>query len=135
DRERRGDEGAAAEAHDGHAGRHARTVGEPLDQGGDRRDVADAEAEAAEHAIAEIDDPELVYIDADRRQQETAAPAQSGGEHGAARAALLDPAAEQRRGYAEEEDRQAEDPAEIGQSPIAGRRLRDAEELGHRQVE
>ena len=46
---------AAAEAHDRQAGRHAGPVGEPLDQRRDRRDVAEPEAEAADHAIAEIE--------------------------------------------------------------------------------
>jgi len=41
---------AAAEAHDGHAGRHAAAVREPFDQGGNRRDIAEAEAAAAEPA-------------------------------------------------------------------------------------
>ena len=68
DRERRGDEGGAAEAHDGHAGRHARPVGEPFDQRRHRRDVAEAEAAAAKDAVAEIDDPEIVDIDAERRK-------------------------------------------------------------------
>ena len=57
-RQRRGDEGAAAEAHDGHAGRHAGPIREPFDQRRDRRNVADAEAAAAEHAIAEINEPD-----------------------------------------------------------------------------
>ena len=135
DRERRGDEGAAAEAHDRHAGRHARTVGEPFDQGRDRRDVAKAEAEAAEESVTEIDDPEIVDIDADRRDEEAAGPAQAGGEHRPARTAFLDPAAEYRRRGAEEEDRDREDPAEFGQFPVARRGLGDADQLGHRQIE
>ena len=122
-RKRGGDEGAAAEAHDGHAGRHARPVGEPFDQGRDRRDVADAEPAAAKHAITEIDDPEIVDIGADRGNEEAARPAQRGGEHRPARAAFLDPAAENRRGEAKEEDRKGEDPAEFGEIPIARRRL------------
>ena len=48
--QRRADQGAAAESHDRHAGGHAAPVGEPLDQGGDRRDVAQAEAAAADDA-------------------------------------------------------------------------------------
>ena len=65
DGERRADHRTAAEAHDREAGRHARAVGEPLDERRDRRDVAEAEADAADHAVAEIDDPDLV--DAARR--------------------------------------------------------------------
>ena len=66
-RQRPGDERAAAEAHDRQAGGQARTVREPLDQRRDRRDVADAEADAADHAVAEVDEPQLVGGDAERR--------------------------------------------------------------------
>ena len=123
DRERRGDERAAAEAHDRHAGRHAGPVGEPFDQGRDRRDVAEPEADAAEHAVAEIDDPQLVQIDAERGDEEAAAPAKARGEHRAPRAAVLDPAAEHRRRRAQKEDGDGEDPAEIGELPVVRRRL------------
>ena len=36
-----------------------RTVGEPFDQRRDRRDVADAETATAEHAVADIDQPQV----------------------------------------------------------------------------
>src|ERR1051326_7706544 len=72
---------------------------------------------------------------ADRRDDEAAAPAERRREHRAARSAFLDPAAEERRRDAEEEDGEAEDPAEVGELPILRRRLGDADELGHRQVE
>ena len=134
-RQRRGDECAAAEAHDGHAGRHARAIGEPFDQRRDRRDVADAEAAAAEHAVADVDEPQRVGVDADRRQEESAGPAESGGEHRAARSAVLDPATEHRGRATEEHHRDREDPAELGELPVARRRLRDADELRHRQIE
>src|SRR5205085_3970687 len=84
---------------------------------------------------AEIDEPQIVQVDADRRQEEAARPAQCRGEHRTARSALLDPAAEYRGGSAEEEDGDAEDPAELGQLPIVRRRLADADQLCHRQVE
>ena len=58
---------AAAEAHDRHAGRHAGPVGKPFDQRRYRRNVADAEADAADHAVAEIDEPEL--MDPTRRRR------------------------------------------------------------------
>ena len=50
--------------------------------------------------------------DAERRDEKSAAEAERGGEHRPARAALFDPAAEDRRGGAEEEDRDREYPAE-----------------------
>ena len=37
---------------------------------GNRRDVAKAEADPAEDAVAEIDDPEIVNVDADGRDEE-----------------------------------------------------------------
>ena len=110
-------------------------IGEPADQRRDRRDVADAETNAAEHAVAEIDDPQAVEINADRRDDKAAGPTERRGKHRAARPALLDPAAEDSGRGAEKEDRDAEDPAELGQFPVVGRRLGDADELGHRQVE
>ena len=63
--ERRADHRAAAEAHDRHAGRHAAAVGKPFDQRRDRRNVAEPEADAADHAGAEPEQPELVDGDAE----------------------------------------------------------------------
>src|ERR1700748_3358283 len=57
--ERRADHGAAAKAHDGKAGREPGTVREPLDERRDWRDVAEAEPDAADDAVAKIDEPEL----------------------------------------------------------------------------
>ena len=135
DRQRRSDQGAAAETHDRHPGGHARPIRKPFHQGRDRRDVADAERAAADHAIAEIDDPEIVQVDAERGDQERAGPADAGGEHRLARTALLDPAPEHRRRQPEKHHRQREYPAEIGELPVAGRRLRHPEQPGHRQIE
>ena len=70
--QRRADHGAAAEAHDRHAGRHAAAVREPFDQRRDRRDVAEAKADAADHAGTEPHDPELMDVNAegaDRRDR------------------------------------------------------------------
>ena len=84
--QRRADHGAAAEAHDRHAGRHAAPVREPFDQRRHRRDVAEAEADAADHARAQPQQPELMRVDADRAEEETAAPAQRRHEARLARA-------------------------------------------------
>ena len=51
---------AAAEAHDGESGGQAGAVREPLNQSGDRRDVAQSQADAANNAIAQIDQRELM---------------------------------------------------------------------------
>ena len=135
DRQRRGDERTAAEAHDRHAGRHAWPIRKPSDQGGHGRNVADAKPASAEHAVAEIDQPDVVHGHAERGDQEASRPAQACGDHRAARPAFLHPAAKHGRGDAQEEDRDAEDPAEIGELPISGGGLRDADQLRHRQVE
>ena len=66
--QRGADHRAAAEAHDRHAGGHAAPVGEPLDQRRDRRDVAQAQADAADHARAEPQQPDLVEMNAERRR-------------------------------------------------------------------
>ena len=135
DRQRRGDQRAAAEAHDGHPGRHARTIWKPLHQRRDRRDVADAECAAAEHAVAQIDDPELVQGDADGRNHEAAGPQDARREHRLAWSAFLDPAAEHGRRHAEGQHRDGEDPSQLGQFPVARCGRRNAEQFGHRQIE
>ena len=57
-------------------GGQAGPVREPFDQGGHRRDVADAQADAADDAVAQVDQPELVGEDAQRADQEAASPEQ-----------------------------------------------------------
>ena len=49
-RQRRANHGAATKTHDGHAGRHASAVWKPLDQRRHRADVAQTQADAANHA-------------------------------------------------------------------------------------
>ena len=66
--------------------------------------------------------------------QEPAAEAEGGGEHRAARPALLDPAAQHRGGKAEEEDGDREDPAEFGSFQSSGADWR-RRQPGHRQIE
>ena len=129
------DHRAAAEAHDGQTGGEAAAIGEPLDQRGHRRDVAEAETDAAEHPIAEIDQPYLVEMDAERRDEEAAAEAAGGDEHGDARADLFQPLAAEGGGEAEEDDGKTEDPAQGGELPVSGRRLGDTDDLGQRAVE
>src|SRR5207253_7561442 len=107
---------AAAEPHDRHA--DAGPVGEPADQRRHRRDVAEPKPDAAEDAISEINDPQTVQVNADGRYEEAARPAQGRSEHRPPRTAFLDPAAEHRGGCAEEEKRDTEDPAELGQFSV-----------------
>ena len=127
---RRADHGAAAEAHDGHAGRHAAAVGEPLDEGRDRRDVAEAEADAADDAGADPHQPELVDVDAERGQQQAAAPAQRRDECRLARADALQPAAPGGGRDAEQHEEERIHPAEVELAPVAvggGQRVQRAD--------
>ena len=66
-------ERASAKAHDRHSCRHARAIREPLDQRRNRRNVANPQANAANHAIAKIDEPELMDLHADSGNKEAAA--------------------------------------------------------------
>ena len=118
--QRRADHGAAAEAHDGHAGRHAAAVREPFDQRRDRRDVAEAKADAADHAGAQPHDPELVDVNAEGADHEAAAPAQRGDDTGFARAGAFKPAAPDRGRDAEHDKEQGVHPAHARDFPVAG---------------
>ena len=94
--ERGADHGTAAETHDGEAGSQAGTVGKPLDQRGDGRDVSQAEADAADDSVAEVDEREGVYENTASSDDESAAKAGCGNKHGFARAGCLKPFAEER---------------------------------------
>jgi hypothetical protein len=54
-----GDEGSRAETTYGDAGDETAAVREPLDQDGDRNDVSESQANAADDSIAEVEPPEL----------------------------------------------------------------------------
>ncbi len=60
------DHGPATEAHDRHAGGHAALVREPLDQGRNRRDVAQAQADTTDYAGTQPHQPQLVGFHANR---------------------------------------------------------------------
>ena len=134
-RERRAHHRAAAKAHDRQPRRHAGPVGEPLEQRRDRRDVAEPEAHAAERAIAEQQQRQRVPRDAERGDQEAAGEAARRGRHGLARAAALDPRAEQRRRQPEAEEREVERPDRGRHRPVAGRWRVATEQPGQRNME
>ena len=87
------------------------------------------------HAVAQVDDPQLVQMNAHRGDQEAAAEAQRGGEHRLARPDAFHPAAEYGSGGAQKDDGNGKDPAHLLQIPVTGRRLSESDELGERQVE
>ena len=133
--ERRGDHRAAAEAHDRQAGRHAGPVGKPLDQRRDGRDVAEAEPDAAEDAVAEIDEPELVRGDAEAPTRKPP-PKHSAAANIAVRGP---PSSSQRPNTAAEAPRKTMAMLKIQPSSVSfqssGADFGDADQPGQRQVE
>ncbi len=96
-------------------------IGKPFHQGGNRRDVTEPEPAAAEHAVAEIDQPELVPPDPKSGNDEAAAKTERGHRHRLARTDPFHPAPENRRGSAEEEDGEAENPGQLRLRPVVRR--------------
>src|ERR1700678_847866 len=94
----------AAESSDRHAGRHTPPIWKPFDERGDRRNVAQPESDPSQATKAQPDDPELMQVDAERRQHESAAPAERCNETRLSRTRTLQPSAEQRRRQAEHHD-------------------------------
>ena len=135
DGERRGQHCAAAEAHNRQAGGHAGFVGKPFHQRGNGADVAQAEADAAEHAVAQIQQPQVVAVHAEGGDEKAQPEADGGGKHGFARPDALHPGAEQGGRRAQHGQRDAEHPADGGQRPVAGGGGGDAEDFGERGVE
>src|SRR5262249_48673426 len=117
--ERSADHGAAAESHDRHTGRHATSVREPFHQGRDRRNITEAETDAADHARAKPKNPKLMSDDADRAKYESTTPAQRRYNAGLARASPFKPTAPKCGGRAEHNEEQGIHPAEAGHAPVA----------------
>jgi hypothetical protein len=89
-------------------------VGEPLDQRGHRRDVADAEADAADDAVAEDDQPVLPGRDAERGDQEAEREADGRDEHRPARAVPLHQRSTEGGGQAQHDDAELEGEGALG---------------------
>ncbi|MCY1438826.1 hypothetical protein D9M71_550400 [compost metagenome] len=111
--------GATAKAHDRHTGGHAALVREPLDQGRNRRDIAQTQADTADDTRAQPHQPELVGIDTERRDQQATTPAQRRNHPGLARPGVLQPATPNGCRAAEEHEEQGIDPAEHRDLPVA----------------
>ena len=79
------------------------------------------ETDAADDAGAHPDDPELMHIDAEGCNDESAAPAQRRDGARLAGTRALEPAAPDRCGDAEQHEEQGEHPAHAGNAPVAGR--------------
>src|SRR5882724_1200628 len=131
----RTDEGAAAKSHDGHAGRHARTIGKPFHQSRDRRNVTQTKAATANHSVTKIDDPKLVPPNAKSGNDKTAAKTKSRGEHRLARADAFNPAPKHCRRKSEKKNGETENPRERRLRPIIRRGLGNTNDFGKRQFE
>src|SRR5262249_53034590 len=105
--------------HDANAGRHAGAPRKPLPQSGPRKKIPKTKTDTADHAGAEPHDPELMNVDAERADQEPAAPAQRRDDARLARSDTLKPAAPDRRRHTEHHKEQRVHPAEAGDLPIA----------------
>src|SRR5437762_958821 len=84
-----GDKSARAKSGDGKPGDHAAFVRKPFDQGCHRYDVTETEADAAQHAIKKVEQPQ-VASNLSREHQAKAVAEAAGGSH-AARPAPLHP--------------------------------------------
>ena len=62
-------------------------------------------ADPADHAVAQIDDPDLVQVDAERGDEEILGEADGGAEHRLARSGFFEPASEGESGEPETDDR------------------------------
>jgi len=102
---------------------------------GETRDVAKAEPAAAKDAVAEIDQPELVAGDAERADDEAAAPTERGDDADHARADLFQPLAGEGRRQAEKDDGDGKDPDDGAEAPVIGGGGDDAELARQRRVE
>ena len=120
--ERRTDHRAPTKAHDGHAGGHPATVREPSNQGAHGRDVPKPKAAAANHSVAEIDEPELVQRDAEAPDDIAAAPTASRHKANLARTDLLKPFAPERGRKPQKNDGNREDPQDLRERPVCRRR-------------
>ena len=68
-----GEKRAAAKSHDRHAGGHAPSIGKPLHERADWRDVAEAAADAADDAHAEEDEDRLRLQETETADEEAGA--------------------------------------------------------------
>ncbi len=127
---RAADHGAAAKAHDRHTGGQAAPIGEPFDQGGNRRDVTDAKTDAAQHARTQPEQPQLVQEHAQCAKRNATAPAGRRHQPGPARSNPFHPTAEQRRRQAEHDEEQRVDPYKIAHPPVAAGRGERSRKVG-----
>ena len=83
-----------AEAHDGKPGGEAAVVGEPFNQRRYRRDVADAQTNAADKTVKQVQQREAFKMYRQRRAQHARAEEQRAGKAAFARAVFFNVAAQ-----------------------------------------
>jgi hypothetical protein len=76
----RGNQSAGAKATDRYTGDEASPVGEPFDQYSNRNDVSEAEANAADDSIAEVEPPEVIGGETGEENAESVENAASDGD-------------------------------------------------------
>src|ERR1044071_2353824 len=119
----RTDERAAAKSHDGHACRHAWSIGKLSYQSRNRRNVSQTKAATANHSVTEIDDPKLMPPNAKSGYDKAAAKTKSRREHGFAWSNAFHPTAKNRRRKSEKKNGETENPRERWLRPVARRGL------------
>src|SRR5690606_11086639 len=134
-RQGRGDRGAAAKTHNGHADGYSAPVGKPFDECGYGRDVTDAQPNAAQDPVAEIDQPQLVQLQTERRHQKAAAKAAGSSEHGLARPYFFQTFAGKGGRQAKKNNGNTEHPAQFRNGPVIGGGFGNTQQLGHWFIE
>ena len=89
--QRRGKHRTAAEPHNRQTRRHARFVGKPLHQSGHRPDIAQSQADATDHAVAQIEEKQIMRTDAECRHKKAQAETARRNKHRLARSDTLHP--------------------------------------------
>ena len=132
---RRGDDGASSESHHREPGCHAPAMRKPADQGCDGRGETETETHPSDNSVADVEKPDLVQKNAERREEKPAAETERRDKAAHARADALLPRAAETRRQTEKDVGEREHPSERGEVPIIGRRLGDPDNARQRDVE
>ena len=120
-----GNQGADAEPPHRDAGHQAALVREPLDQHGHRNDVGEADADARNHAITEIEPAKTAIGKAGEEGAQAVKSSARDGHH--SRSAAIIPKTAQKSGKAHHQDADGEGQGHLWDAPVKERRQRLAE--------
>ena len=101
-RDGRGDQRAGAEAADRNAGNQSPAIREPLDKDSNRDDIGEAQADSADHSIAQIQPPQPMVGKAG--QEDSNSIQDATGQRHDPRPASIQPKPTEERRYAQHED-------------------------------